>query len=183
MPTIRPLLLLLPLAAAAACSNDDLGNATIENTVDTVTIYSLTGTPITSPSGFLLAPVTAVRTDQTTAFEFAYNRQTDGQRVLLPRATLGLTSTTAEPGLQLRSETFDEIKVASSNGYTTTEAVPIDVGLRYMVRSRVESSSGCAVPRYGKLEILALDDQSVTFKVLADQNCGFKGLEPGFPDR
>jgi hypothetical protein len=184
MPTIRHLLLLLPLAAAAACSNDDLGDATIENGVDTVTIFSLTGTAITAPSGFSIstAAVGAVRTDQTTSFEFAYNIQPDGQKVLLPRAALGLTSNSAEPGLQSRNETFDEIETASSNGYITEDPVPVDVGQRFMVRSRLTNCS--TVPLYGKLEILSFgEDQSVTFQVLANRNCGFKGLEPGFPDR
>jgi hypothetical protein len=180
MPTIRHLLLALPLAAAAACSGDNLPDATIENVVDTVTIFSLTGTTITSPSGFSISEG-AVRTDQTTAFEFAYNRQQDGQRVLVPRAGLGLTSGNAEPGVQNRSEAFAEIKAASSNGYTTEDPVPVDVGQRLMIRSRVVCASG--VPLYGKMEILSLDDQSVTFQMLADRNCGFRGLEPGFPDR
>jgi hypothetical protein len=185
MPTIRHLLLLLPLAAAAACSDDNLGNASFQNVVDTVTIFSLTGTPISSPSGFFMSTggAGAIRTDQASgsAFEFVYNLQADGQKVLLPRAVLGITSTTAEPGLQNRSETFDEIKVASSNGYITDQSVPIEVGQRLMIRSRVICSS---VPLYGKMEILSFgEDRSVTFQVLANQNCGFKGLEPGFPDR
>jgi hypothetical protein len=180
MPTIRHLLLLLPLAAAAGCSDDNLPDATTENVVDTVTIFSLTGTPITAPSAFSIT-AGAVRTDQNAAFEFAYNRQADGQRVLLPRAALGLVSTNAEPGVQHRSETFAEIKAASSNGYITQEPVPVDVGQRLMIRSRVVCASG--VPLYGKMEILSLDDQSVTFQMLADRNCGYRGLEPGFPDR
>jgi hypothetical protein len=182
MPTIRHFLLLFPLAAAAACSGDDLGDATTENVVDTVTIFSLTGTPITSPSGFFINGVSvgAVRTDQSSSFEFAYNNQSDGQRVLLPRAALGITSTTAEPGLQQVSETFDEIRSARSNGYTTEEPVPIGDGQRYMVRSRLSVCG--SVPLYAKLEILSLEPQSVTFKVLANRNCGFRGLEPGFPD-
>lgn len=180
MPTIRAFLLLLPLAAGTACSNDNLPDATNENVVDTVTIFSLTGTPVTTPSGFNIS-VGAVRTE-TSSFEFAYNLQADGQKVLLPLAALGITSSTADPGLQRRSESFDEIKSASSNGYTTEAAVPIEVGERFIVRSRVLCASG--VPLYGKLEILSFgDDRSVTFQVLADRNCGFRGLEPGFPDR
>lgn len=178
MPTIRRFLLLFPLAAAVACSDDNLGDATNENVVDTVTIFSLLGTPITSPSGFNITQG-AVRTDQS-FFEFAYNNQADGQRVLLPQAALGITTGSAEPGLQLRPESFDEIHSARSNGYTTDEAVPIEIGQRYMVRSRLTVCG--SVPLYAKLEILQTEPQSVTFKVLTNRNCGFRGLEPGFPD-
>ena len=95
---------------------------------------------------------------------------------------LGLTSTSgANPGVQASSATFDEITVAPSNGYVTDSAVVVDVGQRWFVRSRVFCSIG--VPQYAKLEILSFADSTVTFKVLADNNCGYKGLEPGLPDR
>jgi hypothetical protein len=33
------------------------------------------------------------------------------------------------------------------------------------------------------MEVLSIEDGSIQFKVLADQNCGYRGLEPGFPDK
>jgi hypothetical protein len=182
-PRVVPrLLLLLAATAAVACSDDDsLADPTDENMVDTLAIGSLTGTPITTPSGFAVE-VGPVRTDLDAGFDFAYNIEAGGRRVFIPRAELGLPSaTTADPGLQRRDEAFDAIVVARSNGYVTDEAVPIEVGERYMVRSRVACPQ--SVPRYAKLEILAFEDSMVTFKVLANRNCGYKGLEPGLPDR
>jgi hypothetical protein len=176
--------LLLPVVVALtlACGDDDnLADPSEQNVVDTLVIGSLTGTPITTPSGFSVLDGT-VRTDLTAAFDFAYNIETGGRRVFLPRAALGLPSaTTADPGLQRRDETFDAIVVARSNGYVTEEAVPVEVGERYMVRSRVICSQ--SVPLYAKIEILAFEDSTVTLQVLANRNCGYKGLEPGFPDR
>lgn len=176
--------LLFPVVAALAlaCGDDDnLADPSEENVVDTLVIGSLTGTPITTPSGFSVVDGT-VRTDLSAAFDFAYNIETGGRRVFLPRAALGLPSaTTADPGLQRRDETFDAIVVARSNGYVTEEAVPVEVGERYLVRSRVICSQ--SVPLYAKIEILAFEDSTVTLKVLANRNCGYKGLEPGFPDR
>lgn len=177
------LLPLLLAAFAVACGDDDnLPEPTEENAVDTVTIGSLTGTPITTPSGFSVEDG-PVRTDQDPGFDFAYNIEAGGRKVFLPRAALGLpSSTTADPGLQRRDETFDEIVVARSNGYVTDEAVPVAVGERYLVRSRVICGS-LGVPLYAKIEILALEGNSADLKVLANRNCGYKGLEPGFPDR
>ena len=54
------------------------------------------------------------------------------------------------------------------------------MGQRWFVRSLVCT---IGVPEYAKLEILSFADSTVTFKVLANKNCGFKGLEPGIPDR
>lgn len=179
---IPRLLLACFVAAAAACGDDDnLQDPEDANFVDTVTVYSLTGTPITTPSGYAVDEG-PVRTDLTTSFEFAYNIEADGRPVFLPRAVLGLpSSTTADPGLQRRDETFDQIVVARSNGYVTDEAVPVQLGERYMVRSRVVCSQG--VPFYAKLEIIGFEDNLVRLQVLANTNCGYKGLEVGFPDR
>jgi len=184
MRTIRGLSVLVPLALAAACSDSNsLGDPTEQNVVDTMTIGALEGTPISTPSGYSISSG-PVRTDQTTQFEFAYNirRLDDGtyQRVLLPLAALGLTGTNqVEPGLQRREESFDDITHAPSNGYVSDSAVPVQLGERYVVRSRVVCSIG--VPLYAKLQILGFQDSTVTFQVLADQNCGFKGLLPGLP--
>ena len=185
MRTIRGLSVLVPLALAAACSDSNsLGDATEVNAVDTVTLGALEGTSISTPSGYRIS-TGPVRTDQTVEFEFAYNirRLDDGsyQRVLLPLAALGLTSTNqVEPGLQRREESFDDISHAPSNGYVSDSAVPVQLGERYVVRSRVVCSIG--VPLYGKLQILSFQDSTVTFQVLTDQNCGFKGLLPGLPE-
>jgi hypothetical protein len=176
----------LALGVAIACNNPNaLGDPTEVNTVDTVTLGALEGTPISTPSGFNIA-TGALRIDTSVNFEFAYNvrRLSDGtyQRVFLPRASLGLPSTTtADPGLQAREQTFDEISRAPSNGYTADSAVPIEVGQRYVVRSRVICGN-LGVPLYGKLEILSFQDSTVTFKVLADLNCGFRDLLPGLPN-
>jgi hypothetical protein len=178
MPTIRRFFLLLPLAAAVACSDDDLGTASSENKVETVTIFSLVGTPVTSPSAFSMTQG-AVRTDQS-PFEFAYDVLSDGRRVLLPQASLGITTGSAEPGLQLFSESFDDLHSARSNGYVTEDTVAVEVGQRYLIRSRVVCGAG--VPWYGKMEILGLEPTSITFKLLANRNCGFKSLDPGFPE-
>jgi hypothetical protein len=185
MRTIRGLSVLLPLALAAACSDDNgVGDPTELNVVDTMTLGSLEGTPISTPSGYRIT-TGPVRTDQTVDFEFAYNiRQLpDGsyQRVFLPRAALGLTSTNqADPGLQRREQSFDDITSAPSNGYVVDSAVPVQVGERYLVRSRVICSIG--VPLYAKLQIISFRDSTVTFEVLANQNCGFKDLLPGLPE-
>jgi hypothetical protein len=185
MPTIRRLLPLLALSAAAACSDsDNLPDPTTDNFVDTVTVGSLTDTPITTGSGYAVGSLVPIRTDQDVRFEFAYDIQGEpgtGTHVLLPRAALGINSETSEPGLMRRDEAFDAIEAAPSNGYVTEDPVPIALGERYIVRSRVICNIG--VPIYAKIEIIGFEDNSVLLKVLANTNCGYRGLEPGLPDR
>ncbi|MBA3259297.1 MAG: hypothetical protein H0T68_07530 [Gemmatimonadales bacterium] len=176
--------LLLLAGLVVGCGDDDnLPDPATPNIVDTLTLGSLVGTPIVTPSGFSVANGT-VRTDQSADFDFAYNIEPGGRQVFLPRAALGLPSpTTADPGLQRRDETFDEIDEAQSNGYTTEDPVPFALGDRFVVRSRVVGCGNLGVPRYAKLEIIGIEAELVILKVLANINCGYKGLEPGLPDR
>ena len=185
MPRIRPLLPLLALAVLAACGDDDsLPDPTRENLVDTVTVGSLTDTPVTTPSGFSVS-AGAIRTDLDAGFDFAFDIQgtpETGTAVILPRAALGITSGgTAEPGVMRRDESFDDIEAAPSNGYVTEDPVPVAIGERYIVRSRVVCDIG--VPVYAKVEIIGFEDNSLVLKRLANVNCGYRELEPGLPDR
>lgn len=183
MSPLRRLLLLLPLAALAACSDSNsLADPTDENAVEENNVGSLTDTPITTASGYSIS-TGPIRTDQTGEFDFAFDIEGDaatGQPVLLPRAALGFPPTgSADPGIQKTTDTFDSIDEAPSNGYITDAKVPVAVGDRLLVRSRVICSIG--VPLYAKIEVLGIEDGEIHFKVLADQNCGYRGLQPGFP--
>jgi hypothetical protein len=183
MSTTRhaPRLVLLLVAGVTACGGDDgLPSNPQANVIDTVVIGSLTGTPITTPSGFSVANG-AIRTDLSADFDFAFNIDTNGQLVFLPRAELGLPSSTANPGLQRRNESFDDIDRAESNGYVTEDPVPFAVGDRFMVRSRVVCGS-LGVPLYAKIEVISVDDRLAHLKTLANVNCGYKDLTPGVPD-
>jgi hypothetical protein len=177
-------LLFALLVTATACSDSNsLPAATLTNVERSETLYALVGTPVATPSGYALEGSRRVRTDLSVDFDFAYNIQSDGSHVFVPRAVLGIDSaSTVKPGFQARSESFDAITVAPSNGYITDQLVPIAIGERYVVRSRVTCTLG--VPKYAKLEVVAFDDvaRTVNFRVLTDDNCGFKGLEPGLPD-
>jgi hypothetical protein len=184
MRPIFLILLFLSLAAAACSDANDLPDASIENVVRTDTLWALVGTAVSSPSAFSVEGSRRVRTDLSVDFDFAYHIQTDGQHVFLPRAALGIdTSNAVKPGFVSRTETFDAIRTPPSGGYVTDDAVPLEVGGRYVVRSRVTCNVG--VPKYAKLEILGFDDalRIVTFRVLTNDNCGFRSLEPGLPDQ
>lgn len=183
MRSLRLLCTLLVVAPACSDSNG-LPDATLTNVERTETLYALVGTPVATASGYALDGSRQIRTDQSVDFDFAYNVESDGRRVFVPRAALGIDPTAnVNPGFQARSESFEAITVAPSNGYVTDQVVPIAIGDRYVVRGRVTCNIG--VPKYGKLEVLAFDDvaRTVTFRVLTDDNCGFKGLEPGLPNR
>jgi hypothetical protein len=178
-------LLVAALPLAAACSDpNELPPAQESNFVDTLTLFALHGTPVQSPSGYSV-PDGPVRTDRTTAFDFAYDliiANNDTTRYFLPQAVLDLrVNNSVNPGLQRRAETFDQIRNAPSNGYITTDSIAVDSGQVYVVRSRLVC--GIGVSLYSKIEILKFVDstRTVEIQVLANTNCGYKRLTPGVP--
>src|SRR5688500_6725355 len=149
--------LLVSLGVAACSDSNNLPDASIENVERTDTLWSLVGTPVSTPSGYSVEGSRRVRTDLTVDFDFAYNIGSGGQHVLLPRAALGVdTANSVNPGFVARSESFEAITTPPSSGFVTDVPVPIAIGERFVVRSRVTCSVG--VPKYAKLEILEFND-------------------------
>lgn len=193
MASIRrfiPSLTVLLLGAIVACTDPNaLAPASETNVIDTVTMFSLDGTPISTPSAFSVDRGRPVRTDQFQAFDFAFNIESDGRAVLLPARAAGMPVSSLDPGLlpeggPAGGTQFDQIDVAPFDGYLTTDTLVAEVGATFVVRSRIICNLG--VPRYSKIEVLniatAPDSLSITLKVLTNQNCGYRGLQPGLPD-
>ena len=171
------------LLLAACGDSNGLPAASVPNTVDTISLFALDGTPITSPSGLRLRPLDVVRTDLTSIFDFAFNITAAGQPVLLPSGALDLP---AGSGVQVQSVPFASITSAPTSPYVDTLPVSMDSGTVAILRSRPVSDIVCGVVFfYGKVEVLAVDPAArrVDLQILVDQNCGYRGLEPGLPSR
>lgn len=170
------------LLVAACDSNAGLGNANIPNVVDTISLYALDRTPIALPSAYVIKGNSVVRTDLVAGFDFAFNITAAGQAVLLPTGALRLG---VASGVQLQTVSFTALTQAPTNRYVDSLPVPIDSGTVAVVRSRPVSDFCGVVFYYGKVEVLAIDTTArrVDLQILTDQNCGFRGLEPGLPRR
>lgn len=185
MPTALRLLGTALLVATVTCSNPNaLALASISNVEDTITISALTGTPLQAPSAYSIGANQAVRTDQTSSFDFLYDVQEPSkQSVFVPLAMLGLVpSGSLKPGILPAALPFDAIASAALNGYITDDTVHVSVGDRFVVRSRAICST-LGVPIYGKIVIDAIDSaaRTITFRTLINNNCGYRGLLPGIP--
>jgi hypothetical protein len=170
--------------ALLACrSPQSLPPAQSANTVDTVTLYALSGTPFTTPSAYALPGPQVVRTDQTTAFDFAFNIDSLGQAVLVPAGALGLPK---DAGLLKSGSAFDGITIALTDGYVLDKPLVVSVGTVAFARSRVQTClDGSKVSLYAKLRVLALDPgaRTIKFQILVNLNCGYLGLAPGIPSQ
>jgi hypothetical protein len=59
----------------------------------------------------------------------------------------------------------------------------VPIGAVYLLRSALICVN-LGVPQYAKAEFLSVDstERTLTFKVLANTNCGYRDLKPGIPD-
>lgn len=172
------------VALISACGDPNaLPDPQIENVVDTISISALTGTPIQLPSAFSVAGPRGVRTDLSADFDVAFDIRGDVP-VFVPRAGLNFPAGGLQPGLIRSEKAFTEIEQGETNGYVTRDTLQLTVGDVFIARSRIVCSA-LSVPLYGKLRVLEVDAtaRTVTFEILADQNCGYVGLEPGLPNK
>ena len=178
----------IALILAAACGDPfGLPQAAIDNRVDTLSLYALSGTPVASPSGYSMQFRQAVRTDQSTGFDFAFDIDSTGRALLLPTGALKLGR---QSGIQLTTTQFDSIKIAPTSKYQLDSAVVVDTGSVAILHSRpVTCSFGIAAVFYAKLHVIEIDTVSgpngrrMQIEILTDINCGYRGLETGLPRR
>jgi hypothetical protein len=178
-PALAAVLALLVTACGATTG---LLPAIYENTVDTIALYALDGTPVSRPSGYIIATKAVVRTDQRGDFDFAFNLTPAGAAVLAPTGALGLG---IGSGILPQSVPFDAVTIAPTTRYVDSLPVTVDSGTVAVVHSRAFPCQIGSAFYYGKLEVLAIDTAArrIDLRILVDLNCGYRGLEPGLPQR
>lgn len=184
----RHRLVLVTLAAAGlaalgpSCSSTTgLPPALDPNIVDTVSLYALRGTSVTLPSAYQIQGKALIRTDESTALDFAFDFDSLGQPALFPTGAIGLGTGS---GLELMKTAFDAITSAPTGGYEFTKPIALDTGTVLVVGSRpTVCLFGATVSLYAKLRVVRVDSTArrLDFAILVDQNCGYRGLAPGLP--
>jgi hypothetical protein len=172
------------LSLTTACGDPTLPAATIPNRIDTLTLAAVRGTPVPDPSGLDIVVRRVSRPDLGQPFDFMFDIDSAGTAMMVPAGLLGLTR---EAGWRRADQQFEEIITAPVEDYTTDTALIVAVGDVFFARSR-SFSAGCeflgtSLPRYGKFHVVQFDAElrSITLEVVIDVNCGYRGLEPGFP--
>ena len=179
-------LLFVGLALAAACGDPiGLPPASVPNRVDSlVSLYALSGTPISTPSAYNITFREPVRTDANAqGFDFAFDIDTLGRALLLPTGALNLPKGS---GIQLTLHAFDSVTVAPASGYNSDSATVVDSGSVAIMHSRpLICSFGITSIYYAKLQVLAIDTAArrIDLRILDNINCGYRGLEEGLPRR
>jgi hypothetical protein len=182
---MRYVILVLACALAASCGNPFELQAYILNVTDTVSLYSLSGTPVWLPSGYSIAARQAVRTESAPALDFAFDIDTSGRAVLLPTGAMKLGR---QSGTLLSAQQFDSIQFAPTGNYNLDSAQVVTENTVLILRSTpVSCTIGVTSYYYAKLHVLTIDTTSaptgrrLDFEILTNRNCGFRGLQPGLP--
>lgn len=168
-----------------ACNDSLLPNAIYDNIVDTVTLSAIDGTPVASPSGYVLnTPFShTVRTDlPLSVWDFVFNIDSLGRSLLIPSAALRVGTGS---GLLLANTSFTNLVEAPGGGYNSDSATIVEPGLVLAIRSRLITCELGNIYYYGKLRVLGVDHttRELRVEVLSDINCGYRSLEPGRPKR
>lgn len=179
-------LALVLAVALSACGNANaLPPATMPAVVDTLALWAVTGTDIIHPSAFDLLNNQVVRTDRTAGFDFVFDLVVDSVGdtvpVLIPRGGVGLPQ---DGGLQRVGVQWDTLRVAPPDGYELQLPVRLELGAVVVARSRAQPCNfGLSAGIYAKLQPLDIDlpNRRMVIRILVDQNCGYRGLEPGIP--
>ena len=126
---------------------------------------------LVDPAAYDMFTGSAVRTDQSNAWDFLFVVDGSAGPALLPRS--GLLGDESTAGLQPSDEPFAQIADAPDSGFTTDELVPIEAGdvLLMVSRRNPQLSVRCRV--FGKLEVLAIEGvpATVTVNVVINPNC------------
>lgn len=183
------------LAAAGAVSacDDPLGlRASIAVSFDTLSVYAMTGTPVTYPSAYDVGNGTLARVTSQIAFDVAFDLTSDGKVKLLPARQvaasrdLGGLVIQGSPrvGLQAMPGTFESITRAPGGNYTYDSTLVVSTGQPVAIEV---SSDICQFSLsslvYAKLVVdsVNVNSRQLHFRSAVDPNCGFRSLQPGVP--
>ena len=179
-----------PLAAAAllvvaACSEPTRILANFETVGDTLTVYALTGTPVSYPSALNTPYHEAVRADGTISFDVAFDIDSAGRVLIYPQKLVtGGLGPQRQVGIVKSTTAFDSIRIAPSSGYnydSVTVAARGDVLVIEAFTPYCVNDPLTTQKIYSKLQIDSVDvaARAIDLHMVVDPNCGFRQLVPG----
>lgn len=176
--------------------------ARIENRVDTLELFAANGTSLERASGYVIAlnsnevtrGVVRLGIDpppilNAPPFDFFYRIDPADGPQFVPFGAVTTPSpnqtTAGRSGLQGSTQTFDEISEGQQVGYTVDKPTNLAAGQVLFARSSLPNGCFLGIPYYAKIEVISFDAtaRSIKFRILANTNCGYRGLQPGLPKR
>jgi hypothetical protein len=176
-------------AVLSACGDPTNLKANLVNVTDTLSVFALSGTPPSYPSGVSIVGRQAVRVDGFATFEVAFDINDAGNAVVYPvNLVVSSPSGTRPVGIQKVAGTFETVTDAPKTGYQSDSAVVLTPGNVLAVESAHNASgeicSFALSPNlYSKiaLDSVNLASRTLYLRLGLDPNCGFRSFVEGVP--
>ena len=170
--------LLLLIAIVVGCGDPFEPFLTPVPGPEEVELHDFTTGSLLDPAAFDLFNRSAVRTDQSTAWDFVFAVDPVlGPTLQARESVVGVASAA---GIQNSNSDFDALIQAPDGDYTQSEPVPMAVGSVLAVRSRQSPSLRTRCRVFGKFEILSIEGSpaAATIRYVVNPNCEQRNIEP-----
>jgi hypothetical protein len=171
-----------------ACGDPTSLSANLSTSVDTLSVFALSGTPPSYPSGISILARQPVQVNGFGAFEVAFDINAAGNAIVYP-IKLVVGSGGARPvGLQKATGGFETVLEAPNTGYDTDDPLVLLAGETVVIQSaHAGQDDVCRFAvspfLYAKIGVdsVNLATRTVYIKLGVDPNCGFRSFAPGIP--
>jgi len=172
-----------------ACGNPAALTASALTSVDTLSVFALSGSPATYPSGVSVIARQATRVDGSASFDVAFDIDALGRGVIYPvKLVVSSPGGSRAVGLQKVSAPFDSVLLAPSTGFETDSSLGMAPGQVVVVQT-VHNTVGdlCVYASnpniYAKiaLDSVILASRTLYLRLGLDPNCGFRSFAAGIP--
>jgi len=192
MQVMSPRKFALAIVASAlvltACGNPQGIIAQLPTVTDAYTVFALSGTPASFPSGINTYVRSAVRVDGNANFDVAFDLDATNHVLVYPvQKVVTSISVARQVGLKKVAGTFDAVTIAPTGTYldSTVVAGAGDVIVLQAVRNGANDACQFDISPYiyTKLVIdsVVVPSRSIFVKAVLDPNCGFRSFESGIP--
>ena len=172
-----------------ACGDPTSLQATNLTTTDTLSVFALSGTPPSYPSGISILAAAAVPVDGFALFDVALDVDASGKALVYPPKLVVNSLAGPRPvGLLKVAGTFESVLEAPSTGYGTDASVVLAPGETVVIQSAHNGSQDIcqfAIRPYIYAKI-TVDSVNIAARTLylrmgVDPNCGFRSFVSGVP--
>ncbi len=172
-----------------ACGDPTSLKATALTSVDTLSVFALSGTPPSYPSGISIVARRAVRVDGFAAFDVAFDIDAAGNAIVYPVKLVVSSPGGSRPvGLQKIPTPFETVLEAPKTGFESDSSFVLAPGETVVIQSAHNGDQDvCRFALspflYAKVGIdsVNLATRTLYVKMGLDPNCGFRSFASGVP--
>jgi hypothetical protein len=173
----------------SACGNPTSLRASLPTSVDSLSVFALSGTPPTYPSGIAILSRQPVRVDGFASFDVALDINAAGNAVIYPVKLVVSSPGGSRPvGLLKLTAAFDSLLDAPKTGYEADSSLVMAPGEVVVVQSAHNISGDLCQfainPNiYAKIAVdsINLASRTLYLRLGLDPNCGFRSFVTGIP--